>query len=42
MGAGVVEVFPLEVDFGAANVVGQAFGKVEGGLTANIMFQQGG
>ena len=40
VGAGVVEVLPLEVNLSTANVVGQALSKVEGGLAADIVFQQ--
>jgi hypothetical protein len=40
MGAGVVEIFALEVDLGAAEFFGEAFGIGQGGRTADIGCQQ--
>ena len=40
VGSGVVEVFPLEVDFRAAAVGGEPFCEVEGGFPAHVVGEQ--
>ena len=40
VGAGVIEVFALEIDLGAAEQLGQPFGKIERARTADIMRRQ--
>ena len=40
VGAGVVELVALEIDLGAAQVLGQALGKIERAGTADIMLEK--
>ena len=42
MGAGVVQIFPLEVDFCTTQVAGHLFRIVEAGGTARVLVQQSG
>ena len=40
MGAGVIQILPLQIDPGAAQILGHAFGVIQPGGTARVFAQQ--